>query len=219
MAQDTPNPLSEGRPEGSADATVVAFRQAPTNEGSAPSVAQGSAGPRKRKDSGHLHATRHAVLSRYPLEALRHLGEDVKQFRRMERRLRATLKPRGEIGGIFFDRFFSSYLRCLLAARLEASAFEPKEAAARQPKALPTLRELEFPTLLLPEENDDRVIHAIFPPDLFRELVLVQRYDGHFAREMYRALSMLLVLRGNGDASLVHCLGQMLGARKENSEG
>ncbi len=53
-----------------------------------------------------------------------YLGENIKQFRRLERRLRTTLKSRGELAGLFFDRFFFSYLRCILGARLEASKFE-----------------------------------------------------------------------------------------------
>lgn len=219
MAQDTTQPLSAAAIEGSVDADVVTGQQAPTNEGAAAPVVESNETPRKRKDSGHLHATRHAVMSRYPLEALRHVGVDVKQFRRLERRLRAALKPRGEIAGIFFDRFFSSYLRCVLAARLEASAFEPKAAGPPRTTSLPTLQERDLPTLLYPEEHDRQLIGAVLPPDLFRELALVQRYDGHFSKEMFRALSVLLVLRSNGETGLERCIGQMVGARKDSTEG
>lgn len=219
MAQDMPQPFPEGPLEGSADADALTVQQAPANERAAAPVVEAKETPRKRKDKGHLHAVRHAVMSRYPLQALRHLGEDVKQFRRLERRLRATLRPRGEIAGIFFDRFFSSYLRCILAARLEASAFEPKAAGASRTTSLPTLREGNPPMLLYPEEHDRQLISAMLPPDLFRELCLAQRYDAHFSKEMFRALSVLLVLRGNGDAGLEHCIGQMFGARKDTTEG
>ena len=67
----------------------------------------------RRKDTGRLHAVRHGALSRYPLEALRHLGENSKSLRRMEQRFRTELKPHGEIAEVVFDRFWSSYLRCL----------------------------------------------------------------------------------------------------------
>lgn len=77
----------------------------------------------RRKDAGRLHAVRHGALSRCPLEALRHLGDNLKALRRMERRFRAELKPRGAVAEIVFDRFWSSYLRCLLAARTEAGLF------------------------------------------------------------------------------------------------
>jgi hypothetical protein len=174
--------------------------------------------PRKRIDTGRLHATRHAILSRYPLEALRSLGEDIKQFRRLERRLRAAVKPRGQIAEFFFDRFYSSYLRCLLAARLEAGMFEQARSSTKQPCALPMLRERELPTLLLPDENDERVIPAGLPPDVFRELLLVERYDSHFGKEMFRALSALLVLRVDGEAGLASCIGHMMGNKKQREE-
>jgi len=203
---------AEGNREGAAPDETL--RQTTTSECPSPLVAPGNDG--RRKDKGHLHATRHAALSRYPLEALRHLGENPKTLRRLERRLRAELKPHGAIAAIVFDRFWSSYLRCLLAARSELNALAPADIPAGQKSAGPSLREREVPTLVLPEAQDQRMTYQTLPPDLFRQLVLVQRYDRHFSREMYRALAMLLVLRSSGEAGLEQCVKHMLGV---NSEG
>ena len=200
-----------------AAAVEETFRQTTASECSSPLVAPMNDG--RRKDKGHLHATRHAALSRYPLEALRHLGENPKTLRRQERRLRAKLKPPGVIGAIVFDRFWSSYLRCLLAARSELSALAPADIPTGQKSAGPSLREREVPTLVLPEAQDQRMTYEALPPDLFRQLALVQRYDRHFSREMYRALAMLLVLRSSGEAGLEQCIRHLLGVKKENSEG
>jgi hypothetical protein len=186
-----------------------------TSERSAPPVSSQRGEQRRRKDKGHLHATRHGALTRYPLEALGRLGEDVRSLRRMERRFRLTLKPVGEIAALVFDRFFSSYLRCLLGARIEALTLVPT-ASVSEPQVLPTLRERELPTLILPEENDCKAIIAALPPDVFRELVLVQRYDRHFSREMFRALAMLLVLRDGGEGGLEQCIAQIVGLKKDN---
>jgi hypothetical protein len=189
-----------------------------TCEGPAPSTAQDSKGPHKRKDRGRLHVSRHAVLSRYPLEALQSLGEDVKKYRQLERRFRETLKPDGEIAGFLFDRFFSSYLRCVLAARVEANSFARTATSADPSAAIPSLHERDVPTLVFPNGQENISIHAIFPTDLFRELVLIQRYDRHFSREMYRALSLLLVLRDGGEDGLQQCIGQILGSGKKQGE-
>ncbi len=206
---------AEGNREGAAPDETS--RQTTMSECASPLVAPGNDG--RRKDKGHLHATRHATLSRYPLEALRHLGENPRTLRRLECRLRAELKPRGAIAAILFDRFWSSYLRCLLAARSELNALAPGEIAAGQGNGSPSLCEREVPTLVLPEAQDQRMTYQTLPPDLFRQLVLVQRYDRHFSREMYRALAMLLVLRSSGEEGLEQSIGHTLGLRKENSEG
>jgi len=54
-------------------------RQAGTPATSIPSTAKCEKKLRKRQDHGRLHATRHAVLSRFPLETLGRLGENVKK--------------------------------------------------------------------------------------------------------------------------------------------
>jgi hypothetical protein len=51
--------------------------------------------PNPRKDKNHFHATRHGVLSRYPLEALASLGENIRHLRRIERKFPMELKPSG----------------------------------------------------------------------------------------------------------------------------
>jgi hypothetical protein len=56
------------------------------------------------------------------------------------------------------------------------------------------------------------MISDAFSPDLFRQLVLVERYDKHFSREMYRALAMLLILRSGCEAGLQQCVGKLLGS-------
>jgi hypothetical protein len=171
-------------------------------EGPPPSTIQGSKGSRKRKDEGRLHATRHGVLSRYPYEALQSLGEDIKKFRRLERRFRETLKPEGEIAGMLFDRFYAIYLRCILAARIEASAVTPTATSASHSAVIPTLLQRDVPTLFWPDEEKNPSIHANLSADLIRVLVLIQRYDRHFSREMFRALSSLLVSRDSGEDAL-----------------
>lgn len=170
-----------------------------------------------RKDKGHLHAVRHGALARYPLEALRHLGEDVKALRRLERRFRAELKPRRLIADLVFDRFWSSYLRCLLAARAEASAFLPPDHDASKGAHAPELIQADLPTLMVDDEQEAKVLRQALEPDVLRQLLLVQRYDRHFSREMYQALGLLLVLRANGEPGLEQCITRMIGAGKENS--
>jgi len=164
-----------------------------------------------RKDRGHLHAVRHGVLARYPLEALQHLGEDSKALRRLERRFRAELRPRGIIADLFFDRFWSSYLRCLLAARGEASAFLPADQDASEATRVPALIQADLPALVLDDEQEVKVLRQALAPDVLRHLLLVQRYDRHFSREMYQALALLLVLRANGEPGLEQSITRMFG--------
>jgi hypothetical protein len=188
-------------------------------EGPPPSTRLDRKGSHKRKDKGHLHATRHGVLSCYLYEALQTLGEDVKKFRRIERRFREALKPDGEIGNMVFDRFYSSYLRSVLGARIEASAVTPTATSASHSAVVPTLLERDVPTLVWPDGEKNPSIHANFPPDLIRELVLIQRYDRHYSREMFRALSLLLVLRDSGEDGLQQCIAQILGLNKQHAGG
>ena len=102
-----------------------------------------------RKDKRRLHSMHHAILSRYPLEALARLGENIRQLRSLERSLRAGLKPSGFTGDILFDRLWSSYLCCLLAVRAEATAFAPIDWLASQPRCIASRKEAEVPTLML----------------------------------------------------------------------
>jgi len=169
-----------------------------------------------RKDKRHLHTTRHAVFSKYPLQALARLGENVRQLRTLERLLRAELKPSGTLGAILFDRFWSCYLRCLLAARAEAVALTPKSRPDESASSRPVIREDTLPTLVW---KDHPLDSEVFSPDLFRQLVLVERYDRHFSREMFRALAMLLVLRSGGEPGLGQCIGKTFGLSNDRLEG
>jgi hypothetical protein len=56
------------------------------------------------------------------------------------------------------------------------------------------------------------------PPDLFRRLVLAQRYDRHFSREMYRSLALLLLMRRGGEAALESWASEMFGAEQPRKE-
>ena len=169
-----------------------------------------------RKDKHRLHSMRHAVLSRYPLEALARFGENIRPLRNLERTLRTELKPSGVVGAILFDRLWSSYLRCLLAARAEAVMLTPTDRRAEVPGRAAAIREDELPTLI---SNDHSPVNEVFSTDLFRQLALVERYDRHFSREMYRALTMLLVAKGGGQAGLERCLGRAPGFNINCSEG
>ena len=57
------------------------------------------------------------------LDALVQAGEDRRTLRRLERQYRAALRPIGPFGNLFFDRFWSSYLRLILIGRLETQLF------------------------------------------------------------------------------------------------
>jgi hypothetical protein len=72
---------------------------------------------------------------------------------------------------------------------------------------------------IIPDQDQNDAISEGLPPDILRELVLVQRYDRHFSREMFRALAILLVLRKSGENGLEQCIGQMPGLKKDNSWG
>jgi hypothetical protein len=200
-------PRADERPE------VVPHEEAPRDgeagKDSTPSKLPASNQPRKRADRGHLHATRHGVLSRCPLEALQKLGEDIRKIRRLERRYRESLKPVGAIGLMVFDRFWSSYTRLLLAARIETSLIVPGVASADPHKAPPQLNELEVPTLVFSDKSEVVSITQILPADLTRELALIQRYDCHFSRELYRSLHLLLVMREGGEDGLTLLLNNI----------
>ena len=169
---------------------------------------------RKRQDHGHLHSSRHAVLSRFPLETLRNLGEDVKKYRRIERQFREALKPAGVIALMLFDRFFSCYLRCVLAARFESGIVAPRAPSANGSAASAVLKDGTIPTLIFPDAMDGASIPAFLPPDLFRELALVQRYDRHFNHDMIRNLYLLLSMRDGGEDALRQSIELMLGVGK-----
>jgi hypothetical protein len=166
---------------------------------------------RPRKDKKRLHATRHAVLSRYPLEALARRGVNIRQLRRIERMLRAELKPTGIIAEILFDRAWSSYLRCLLIALAETHLFAPVDSRLNSTRT-PQLQELELPTLVWLENNGSLVNLSV---DLLKHLSIVQRYDNHFSREFFRAIDMLIAMRSGGEAGLTRQIEKTLGQIKD----
>jgi hypothetical protein len=176
---------------------------------STPSDVPTSNKPRKRADRGRLHAIGHGVLARYPLEALQKLGEDVRKFRRLERTFRNALKPNGEIALLFFDRFWSSYLRCTLAARMEAGLVAPQLISRDPNPVLPQVSEREVPTLLISGESEVGSISQSLPAECINELVLFQRYDSHYSRELFRALHMLLVMRDRGEGGLMEIMSSI----------
>jgi hypothetical protein len=148
------------------------------------------------------------------LQALKQLGEDVKPLRRLERRFRAELKPRGLIGDLLFDAFWSAYLRRVLAARVEASAFSAANQGATPTAHVPMLLMGDPPTLAIDVEQDIAIARQHLPPDIFRQLLLVQRYDRHFSREMYQALAALLLMRETGEQAFSQSIAKLFGVAK-----
>jgi hypothetical protein len=177
----------------------------------------------KRKDRGKLHATRNSVLSRGLLEALRHHGQNIRQLREMERALRATLRPTGPLGELFFDRFWNSILRLILASLLEEKGLTQKSAQSPRKLGLPELHNEFEPVLIIPEKEDDlsgQMGTPLFDAGLVHQLSLIARYDRAASREMYRSLSLLLVLRDQGDDSaLLSWADAMVGIKLNSKEG
>jgi hypothetical protein len=172
-----------------------------------------------RKDKGAIHNTHHGVLSRHPLQALVKLGENPKRLRQIESKFHAELQPSGAVGNMLFDKMFSSYLRSILAAKLEARALAsidrqtPK--AGRQQTHISAAE--EQPALVI-EDMAEQDLQTV-PDDLYSQLALVQKYDGHYSREMFRSLGLLLALKNAGEAGLAKCIGKSWGANKDLLEG
>jgi hypothetical protein len=160
----------------------------------------------ERKDRGRRHAVRNTALSRSLLQTLERLGESVRELRKFESELRATLKPNGALGRLLFDRFWASYLRLVLVARLEEGGLSTPGIAAKNLIAAPSLREGAVPILVFPENadacKDDAGKGVAFDADVFRRLGLIARYDRSAAREMYRTMSLLLIMRDEGETGL-----------------
>jgi hypothetical protein len=155
---------------------------------------------RARKDKGRRHARNHGVLSRNPLEALIRLGENPRELIKIEKMLRAELKPTGTFGKILFDRAWSSFLRCLLIARTEPRLFMPVDQDSDR---MPELKEAELPTLVWSEAGPT---NYGFSDDLMKHLETVLRYDAHYAREFYRAVGFLVAMQTVGLTGLLDCL-------------
>ena len=124
------------------------------------------------------------------------------------------MKPQGDAAELIFDKWWSCYLRQLLIAKLEATAFvsaDAKEGLSR----LPVLHERAEPTLIYPQDlDDDENFGQSIPNDLLQRLAIIQRYDGHYSREGNRLFGLLLLMRDGGESTLVEILKTHLGINK-----
>ncbi len=139
----------------------------------------------------------------------------------MENGLRAALKPKGALGQLLFDRFWASVLRLILVARLEEAGLAPRGSTSRTSISVPSLIERVVPTLVFPtgaEKLEHDQEERNFDPDVFPRLALFARYDRSAAREMYRTMSLLLIMRSDGEAGLKRWVRAAAGARSENDE-
>ena len=169
-----------------------------------------------RADSGTVHRVRHGILSREVLVGLVRLGEDPKTLRKLERRYRDALRPAGPFGDLFFDLFWSSYLRLMLSGRLQTALMGGKSAGKRNLTASALVPGPQ-PTLVCQNPDgppsDGISLMEELPPDLLRDLVLVQRYERPHCRELHRSLALLLLLRRGGEAAIESWATEMLGGQ------
>jgi hypothetical protein len=175
-----------------------------------------------RADCGKLHRTRHGIMSREALKVLLQMGEDRRTLRRLENQYRAALRPTGPLGNLLFDRFWSSYLRLLLIGRLETGLTKGKSTDKRELTASALVPGPQ-PTFVRQDSSGQRSettpLMEELRPDLLRDLAVVQRYDGHFSREMYRALGLLLLLRRGGEEALEDWAAEVTGGGRPRQEG
>jgi hypothetical protein len=159
--------------------------------------------PKKRKDLGRLHPTRNSLLCRGLLETLRRNGQNLKPLRAMEKALRGALRPTGPLAELIFDKFFASVLRLVLSSQLEQSATMSSDAHVSRAPRLPQLHRRSEP--MLSQFANDEMTPVLSDSDtaILHRLSLLGRYDTAANREMYRSLSLLLVLRDEGDPGLV----------------
>lgn len=170
---------------------------------------------RARKDTGGVHVVSHGLLSRDPFEILRRLDENPQKLRRLERRLRKALRPEGEIGKLIFDKFWSSHLRSLLAARIEAMIVARLDPSVDRPTSAPILVDKENPTLVFSERMDDRTGGVFRLTNVLTDLCLLEKYSVPIRKEEFRALALLLVSLGHGEDGLAESIGQILGLNSE----
>jgi hypothetical protein len=121
--------------------------------------------------------------------------------------LRRHLKPAGIVAEIIFDRLWASYLRCLLIARSEADAFLPLDQEPSASASLPHLREEELPVLIWHERRE---MAEQVSDNLMTHLAIVQKYDAHFSRELFRCFGLLTAMREDGDSALAKQLTKSL---------
>ena len=74
-------------------------------------------------------------------------------------------------------------------------------------------------TLVLPEGGDGSMDvpekTIVRDSDVFRRLALVARYDRSAAREMYRTMSLLLIMRSEGETGLENWVRATAGIKNE----
>lgn len=156
--------------------------------------------PKKRRDKGAVHTTHCGWLSLDIERALVRSGESPRNLRRYKRKFRAAFKPRGTLGELIFERWWTSHCRQVLIARLEAKLLVPDHSHRRSP-ILPELREGDPPLLVTPSGPTEFEGEPL--RDLFSGLALAQRYVSYHAREEYRAGGLLLLMREGGEDALL----------------
>jgi hypothetical protein len=157
--------------------------------------------PKKRKDRGRLHSARNSLLCRGLLETLQRNGQNIKPLRAMEKALRDTLLPTGPLAELFFDKFWASVLRLILTAQLESLAMR-SEADVSRASRLPQLYRRSEPMLSEFESDATNQGAGNSGAEILHRLSLISRYDRAASREMYRTLSLLLILRDQGNVAL-----------------
>ena len=176
----------------------------------------------ERKDRGRRHAIRGSVLSRSLIQTLERQGENVRALRKIESELRASLKPRGALGRLLFDRFWASILRLILAVRLEEGALALQRLTLKNSASVPSLREGVLPILVVPEARnisaDDAEKPALFDSEVIQRIALIARYDRSAAREVYRTMSLLLIMRSEGEAGLENWVRATAGVKNGRGE-
>jgi len=176
-----------------------------------------------RTDRGSRHAVRSSVLSRSLLQALEKRGENIRALRKMESELRATLSPKGALGRFFFDRFWASILRLILVSRLEESELTSQKSAGKNSPSVPSLREGRLPVLIVPENGaaPEGDLQKLFDSnsEVLRKLNLIARYDRSAAREMYRTMGLLLIMRSGGESGLESWVRATAGIKNEITKG
>lgn len=171
-----------------------------------------------RKDAGRLHCTRHGILSKNSFQALVNLGENPRTLRQIERGFREEVRPRGPVANMLFDRMFCAYLSSVLAKKLEARALSSIDQPVSQgvvPSARISIE--EQPTVIFGGVTNGDL--QTVPVDLCSQLALVQKYDGHYSREMIRYLGLLIALKNGGELGLAKFIGKWSGPNKTFSEG
>jgi hypothetical protein len=198
MADNVDDPKKEGH-EGELTSGHI---DDPANEAHERECAPNPTDLPNRKDRGRLHGGRNSVLSRALLEVLRRDGENIRKLRAMEGALRKALRPEGPLAEVFFDRFFASILRLIVASRLEEKALNQEKTEAPTKSLLPELYQKFAPMLVTHGDEDNSAVRTDppgFNTELLHQLSLIGRYDRAAGREQYRSLTILVLLRDHGD--------------------